>query len=407
MTAIPAATPRVEPAPLNGVVQAASQSKASRARDDAIFSEIEREIARKKNAPARDENAADKDGAELAPSAEGDRSMYPTTPEQGASSCQNILATMTLVELRPAPQAAKEATVVEPVDGNAASLGHALVGIDLGEGALAAANLLSQADGVANNVAPSRSVVGSLEMVALTPENQLRKSVASDDGEHWPVTLVGAHTNSCSNTPFARPDTASRNRIRLSVEGFETHFPLALTQIVPNALTSSAPMERVDVDIRLQPMVGVEQPAAPARVLTFQLEPESLGTIAVRMKLIHTRVELQIWVDNIDALALLTESRDDLVRAISAGGHSVEGISVKVSSAPALSDSRRSDAGAGDFTNSVSGHESDGGKRGGGGQMDNGTGSRRLAGSSARFVAGIENEPPCLDNASHVSSVYL
>jgi len=409
MTAIAAATPHVEPAPLNGAPQAASQSKASRTRADTVFSAIEQEIARKPNATERDEDDADKDGAMQAPSVKGDCTSHQSRPEQAADSSRNILATMTLFELKQASPEVNDAIAPDSVDGAAASPGRAIVGIDLGDGALAAANRLLKADDVTNNAAPSRSAAGSPAMFAVTPDDLLRKALTSDDGEQWPPALRDERTDSWSDTSFARsgPDTTSASQIRLSVQGFETHFPLAISQFIPNVSTSSAPMEHVDVDIRLQPMAGAEQTAAPARVLTIQLEPDSLGTIAVRMKLIHNRVDLQIRVDNIDALSLLTGARDDLVRAISAGGHSVEGISVKISPTLASSVNHQSDASAGDFTNSMSGRQYDGRKRGGGEQMDNGAGSRSLAGSLARLAGGNENESPRADNASHLSSVYL
>lgn len=76
----------------------------------------------------------------------------------------------------------------------------------------------------------------------------------------------------------------------------------------------------------------------PAKILTFQLEPEDLGAVTVRMQLTKTRVSLKIDVDSPAVQNLLTQSKDQLSQALSASGHSVDDIAIRVSSAPAPSD---------------------------------------------------------------------
>ncbi|BDV32996.1 hypothetical protein SS37A_05250 [Methylocystis iwaonis] len=76
----------------------------------------------------------------------------------------------------------------------------------------------------------------------------------------------------------------------------------------------------------------------PTKVLTFQLEPEDLGAVTVRMQLTKTRVSLKIDVNSAAVQNLLTQSRDQLSQALSVSGHSVDDIAIRVSPAPVPSD---------------------------------------------------------------------
>ncbi|MDJ0449462.1 flagellar hook-length control protein FliK [Methylocystis sp. JR02] len=76
----------------------------------------------------------------------------------------------------------------------------------------------------------------------------------------------------------------------------------------------------------------------PTKVLTFQLEPEDLGAVTVRMQLTKTRVSLKIDVNSTAIQNILTQSRDELSQALSASGHSVDDIAIRVSPAPVPSD---------------------------------------------------------------------
>ncbi|MBL1258668.1 flagellar hook-length control protein FliK [Methylocystis sp. Sn-Cys] len=77
---------------------------------------------------------------------------------------------------------------------------------------------------------------------------------------------------------------------------------------------------------------------SPTKVLTFQLEPEDLGAVTVRMQLTKTRVSLKIDVNSAAVQNLLTQSRDQLSQALSVSGHSVDDIAIRVSPAPVPSD---------------------------------------------------------------------
>lgn len=86
----------------------------------------------------------------------------------------------------------------------------------------------------------------------------------------------------------------------------------------------------------------------PTKILTFQLEPEDLGAVTVRMQLTKTRVSLKIDVNSAAVQNILTRSRDELSQALSASGHSVDDIAIRVSPAPVpsdtLNDARQNDS---------------------------------------------------------------
>ncbi len=87
---------------------------------------------------------------------------------------------------------------------------------------------------------------------------------------------------------------------------------------------------------------------SPSKVLTIQLEPESLGAVIVRMQLSKTRVSLKMEVDSPTVQTMLSQSRDQLAEALSRAGHSVEEIAITVSPTPAPStsfgDTRQNDS---------------------------------------------------------------
>lgn len=87
---------------------------------------------------------------------------------------------------------------------------------------------------------------------------------------------------------------------------------------------------------------------SPSKVLTFHLEPEDLGAVTVRMQLTKTRVSLRIDVNSPAVQNTLTQSRDELSRALSASGHSVDDIAIRVSPAPvpsaSVNDARQSES---------------------------------------------------------------
>jgi chemotaxis protein MotD len=116
---------------------------------------------------------------------------------------------------------------------------------------------------------------------------------------------------------------------------------------------------------------------APAKTLTIELAPESLGAVVVKMKIAHSGVDMKISVRSQEALHKLETSRAALVEAMQAVGCSIDGCTIQIASAP-TPDSRTPEGGG--FFASSNGAETDRGDRGvaGEGTSDGqGSGARR------------------------------
>ncbi|WP_155931234.1 MULTISPECIES: flagellar hook-length control protein FliK [Methylosinus] len=110
--------------------------------------------------------------------------------------------------------------------------------------------------------------------------------------------------------------------------------------------------------------------------MTIELAPESLGAVVVKMKLVHSGVEMKISVRSSEALNELESSRDALVAAMRSAGCAIDGCTIQIA-APAA-DGAQAQAAGQSFDSSANGANSErrdvAGEGAGDGQ---GTGGRR------------------------------
>jgi flagellar hook-length control protein FliK len=144
---------------------------------------------------------------------------------------------------------------------------------------------------------------------------------------------------------------------------------------------------------------------SPSKVLTFQLEPEELGAVTVRMQLTKTRVSVKIDVSNVTAQTALADSRDQLAQALSASGHAVEEIAIRVSPAPVPSDSHN-ESGQNGFLAS-GGQSGEGGSLGEGGSMARDRGGEILSRSQRKAEPDSEERASRDARSNGVSGVYI
>lgn len=143
----------------------------------------------------------------------------------------------------------------------------------------------------------------------------------------------------------------------VTIHSLETHFPVVLSNIVAEAAPiPSEPSQPADGEQRnVRIHVGPTSPAtgasrqmeAPIKILTIQLEPESLGNVTVKMKMSRSNVDLHISVDSRDALRALGASHDKLVEAIQSTGYSVSSYTVETGASAPASDSAQNPTGFG------------------------------------------------------------
>jgi hypothetical protein len=75
-------------------------------------------------------------------------------------------------------------------------------------------------------------------------------------------------------------------------------------------------------------------------MLTFELEPASLGLVTVKMRLARSNVDIEIGVQSEKTMSLLNDLRDKLTQAVTSSGCKVESLDIRVSPTPASTDIR-------------------------------------------------------------------
>lgn len=135
-------------------------------------------------------------------------------------------------------------------------------------------------------------------------------------------------------------ETAPETIGGVKIQSLETHLPVALSNIIIAQARSSfgiTDSERPNVNLSFAPAsVALDTPsqnsAASTKLLTIELEPESLGAVTVKMKMSGSNIDMQIRVDSAEALRALDATRDKLVDAMQSSGCTVESCRIQVAS---------------------------------------------------------------------------
>jgi hypothetical protein len=111
----------------------------------------------------------------------------------------------------------------------------------------------------------------------------------------------------------------SGSAVKIHVADLSTHFPIAIASLLP--APSSNPAAVPPVAHHEAQSAPVERPAAGPRrdlvkILRFELEPAALGALSVKMRVSHTRVEIEIDTQSATTTNLLSQARDVLTSAI-------------------------------------------------------------------------------------------
>jgi chemotaxis protein MotD len=113
--------------------------------------------------------------------------------------------------------------------------------------------------------------------------------------------------------------------IKIHVSEIETHLPFALQNALPDRPHELAKPEAA---IESRAVEAPEQQRAPVKILKFEMEPATLGSISVRMRVTHARVDIQITAENASTSVLLADTRDALGSAIGEKGFSLHSYEV-------------------------------------------------------------------------------
>ncbi|WP_454620948.1 flagellar hook-length control protein FliK [Bradyrhizobium cenepequi] len=135
-------------------------------------------------------------------------------------------------------------------------------------------------------------------------------------------------------------ETRSMPTVKVAVREQETHFqpvgqPTLLQKIVdriaPDLATATAAPPATAAD--LTPPDTRRGPDAPIRMLTLQLDPPSMGTVTVRMRLAGHAVEVRLLADRPETTQLLREERGALMDAMQSAGYTFDIASIDHGSA--------------------------------------------------------------------------
>ncbi len=128
-----------------------------------------------------------------------------------------------------------------------------------------------------------------------------------------------------SGVPESNPSFGAEDRIHISHLG--AHLPVALGRVLPQAAGPQANLEAPHARPASLPEASRHE---TIKVLTFQVEPEGMGAISVRMKLSQTRVELRIDTQAAAVSNTLSDAREALSRAIGDKGLALEAYEVRL-----------------------------------------------------------------------------
>ncbi|MGY3617844.1 flagellar hook-length control protein FliK [Bradyrhizobium sp. USDA 10063] len=135
-------------------------------------------------------------------------------------------------------------------------------------------------------------------------------------------------------------ETRSMPTVKVAVREQETHFqpvdqPTLLQKIVDRIAPDLAPAPTAApaTAADLTPPDMRRGPDAPIRMLTLQLDPPSLGTVTVRMRLAGDAVEVRLLADRHETTQLLREERGALMDAMQSAGYTFDIASIDHGSA--------------------------------------------------------------------------
>jgi chemotaxis protein MotD len=138
----------------------------------------------------------------------------------------------------------------------------------------------------------------------------------------FPVAQAQETTSQDQFAPVDRPD---------AVVGKDEQLPgPPLQQIARQVVMAALAGTDAPAPAEAHALSVAPSPAATIKVLTIQLQPVELGTIAVRMALHHNALELQLEVGRPETARLLQRDRDKLSEILRSAGYQVDGVAVRV-----------------------------------------------------------------------------
>lgn len=181
---------------------------------------------------------------------------------------------------------------------------------------------------------PSRVAPPRAHVEVETPDISLATPTKAAKTDASPEPRVTFSVNAAETRAGAPP-------IKVAVREQETHFPPVAQPTLLQKI-----VDRLAPEIAATPAPPAPSPAAdaaltdvrrtvdtPVKMLTLQLDPPSMGTVVVRMRLTGDSVEVRLTADRQDTMKLLQEERGALKDAMQSAGYSFDIASIDQSAA--------------------------------------------------------------------------
>lgn len=160
-----------------------------------------------------------------------------------------------------------------------------------------------------------------------------------DSSTRFPIVEIAAPVKAAgSPTPFVLdqpPETAQAREttaemggapLKIHVSDIQTHMPAVIVE----TLAGPSHEKPEPAAIKLPHVSEPPQKQHEAlKILKFEVEPAALGTISVRMRVTHSRVDIKIETESPSTSALLADARDRLTTAIGERGFALDSYDVR------------------------------------------------------------------------------
>lgn len=155
-----------------------------------------------------------------------------------------------------------------------------------------------------------------------------------------PFAALSSLLDRASDTTATEPETTDLAPIKMSVVTRETHFePVARLSPIQQIATAVGEdlvtvAEPAPAETASQAAEPSRHSAGPLKVLHIKLEPEDLGAVVLKMRLVDKSLELELVASRQETADLLTKDRDMLTRTLRGAGYTADVIAITTSTAP-------------------------------------------------------------------------
>ncbi|WP_026790470.1 flagellar hook-length control protein FliK [Pleomorphomonas oryzae] len=186
---------------------------------------------------------------------------------------------------------------------------------------------------------PSRSVGMALPTTAGLDLTRSDGTTSATTDTTDPFTALSSLLNR-STESATEPETVDLAPIKMTVVTRETHFePVARLSPVQQIATAIGEelvtvAEPAPTDTASQVAEPSHHSSGPLKVLHIKLEPEDLGAVVLKMRLVDKSLELEVVASRQETADLLAKDRDTLTRVLRGSGYTADVIAITTSTAP-------------------------------------------------------------------------